>query len=113
MDQTIYKENLKESKDTEEEKYSTQSLYCLMGSQDGTIYMYDPLMVEPKRIVRYNQDDSMPFHKKKRPELIKWFEPIGIQTPSKFAVCWEDGSIYVYDKDQTSDPKEDYKESIV
>lgn len=55
----------------------------------------------------------MPFNKKKRPEIVRWVEPIPKSTVSKFAVCWDDGSIYIYDKDLIIDPKEDYKEAII
>jgi hypothetical protein len=55
----------------------------------------------------------MPFRKKKKPELVRWVEPIPKSSVSKFAVCWEDGSIYIYDKDLLIDPKEDFKEAII
>jgi len=48
-----------------------------MGSKDGTIYIYDPLIVTSARIQSYNSDEKMEFHKKKRPEIVKWVEPNG------------------------------------
>ena len=86
---------------------------CLLGSQDGTLFVYDPLIVESNRINRYNSDDKQPFYKNQRPELVKWIEPQPNQNASKFAVAWEDGSMYIYEKDVPYDPKEDYKESVV
>jgi hypothetical protein len=88
-------------------------MYSLMGANDGTVYIFDPLLVEGKRIQRFNDDLNMPFTKKKRPELVRWVEPIAKQNANKFAVVWEDGSIYIYDKDLTSDPKEDFNQAII
>ena len=88
-------------------------MYSIMGGSDGTIYIFDPLLVEGKRIQRFNDDLTKPYAKKKKPEIVRWVEPVAKQNANKFAVCWEDASIYIYDKDLSSDPKEDYKEAIV
>jgi len=84
-----------------------------MGASDGTIYIFDPLLVESKRIQRYNDDLNQPYARKKRPEIVRWVEPVGKQISNKFAVCWEDGTIYIYDKDLICDPKEDWNQAMV
>ena len=88
-------------------------MYCLIGARDGTIYIYDPLQVTGSRIISYNQDDNMPFYKNKTPEIVKWIEPVGNENPTKFVVVYDDGSIYIYDKDITHNAKEDYTKAII
>jgi len=112
MDQTIYCEKQKENAE-EENNYFTPSLLSLMGARDGTIYVYDPLIVTTRRIHSFNHDETMPFYKKKSPVIVKWVEPLGNQNPTKFAVVFEDATIYIYEKDVTHDPKEDYTKAII
>jgi hypothetical protein len=57
----------------------------------------------------FNDDDKMPFFKAKRPEIVRWVEPYAISSnqqknpaqvsASKFVVAFEDGCIYLYEKD--------------
>ena len=55
----------------------------------------------------------MPFWKNKRPEIVSWVEPKQDQNPTLFAVVWEDGVMYIYEKIVHYDAKENYKESLV
>jgi hypothetical protein len=57
------------------EKYATNAMECLMGTRDGTIYIYDPVLVTKASVLSYN-DVNLPFHKEKRPEIVRWVEPI-------------------------------------
>ena len=57
MDQTIYVEKT-DKKAVKENKYYSPSMLSLLGSSDGTLFVYDPIMVEPDRIKRYNQDEK-------------------------------------------------------
>ena len=57
------------------EKYYTNSMECLIGTRDGTIYVYDPLLIAKANVFTYNGVD-VPFHKPKRPEIVRWVEPI-------------------------------------
>lgn len=112
MDHIIYIEQNTADKQDENEFY-TPMLQGLMGASDGIIYIFDPLMIEGVRIQRFNDEANLPHFKKKRPEIVKWVEPIGKQMANKFAVCWDDGTIYIYDKELICDPKEKYNQAIV
>ena len=56
----------------------------------------------------FNNDSKMPFFKDKRPELVKWVEPIGKQNATQFVAVFEDGVIYLYEKDVNYESKEDF-----
>jgi len=102
MDQVMYIEHDKPSHKPPSIP-TTPSLLCLLGSSDGTIYVYDPIIVEPSRVHRYNNDETMPFHKKKKPTIVKWVEPMGNTNPNKFVAVFEDGCLYIYEKDVVYD----------
>jgi len=110
MDHRIY---LSESPKDKENDF--KSLECLIGSQDGTVFVFDPLAIEPNRIRKYNssKDNEEPFFKPKRPEIVSWVESKGNRVPEKFVVCFEDGSIYLYEKDLACDANESYKEALI
>lgn len=72
----------------------------------------------------------MPFHKTRRPEIVRWVEPVqttveqlsangktkvkSVQyNASKFAVVFDDSTIYIYEKDVTHDVKEDYRKAMI
>ena len=57
------------------DKYKQQLLQCLVGTRDGTIYIYDPILISAAKILSFNSDSTMPFHKARRPEIVRWFEP--------------------------------------
>lgn len=116
-----------------QDKYRTNSLSCLLGNRDGTIYIFDPILIQQGKISSFNNESQMPFHKAKRPEIVRWVEPSNLSSPitskitengqtstnyqhtsvSKFVVVFEDGCIYLYEKDVTHDPKEDYTKSVI
>ena len=76
---------------------------CLIGTRDGTIYVYDPLLIAKANVFTYNGVD-VPFHKPKRPEIVRWVEPIlssqkkSLPRVSKFVAAFEDGCIYIFYK---------------
>ena len=41
----------------------------------------------------------MPFYKDRQPEIVQWVEADGNNNPTKFVVAFDDGCIYIYDKD--------------
>jgi hypothetical protein len=61
----------------------------------------------------FNSEEKMPFFKRKRPDIVAWVEPKKAQLPSQFVVGWDDGVIYLYDRDFTYDPKEDFTKSKI
>ena len=81
----------------------------------------------------FNNDSNMPFFKAKRPEIVRWVEPSNLSSPisskitengqtstinqhisvSKFVVVFEDGCIYLYEKDVPYSSKEDYTKSMI
>ena len=80
MDNNIYKEI--EKKKTGEEPApanKTQLLQCLVGTRDGTIYIYDPLLISNAKILSFNGDTQVPYHKERRPDLVRWVEPVQTQ----------------------------------
>jgi hypothetical protein len=87
---------------------------CLIGTKDGTIYIYDPVLITKVNVYSYN-DSGTPYHKQKRPEIVRWIESAQYNNPlinkinktsknkqvdiiSKFFVVFEDGCIYIYYK---------------
>ena len=89
------------------------SLECLLGSQDGTLFVYDPLLIEPGRIWKFNHNSDELFHKPKRPVLINWVESKGDKNPTLFVATFEDGSIYIYDRELKCDFNESYSNVMV
>jgi len=71
----------------------------------------------------------MPYHKERRPELVRWVEPVQTQVEqiatggkkvksvqynaSKFAVVFDDATIYIYEKEVAHDVKEDYRKTMI
>ena len=55
----------------------------------------------------------MPFYKERQPEIVQWVEPSGFDNPSRFVVAFDDGCIYIYDKDTQGGNKEDYRKANV
>lgn len=152
MDQTIYQENKKIKHpevpggrfqvDADEdigEKFDRNCLECLIGTREGTIYVYDPVLIMKGHVYSYN-DAGTPFHKNKRPDIVRWVEPalsspilqlgqgsaqgrtaakdlqvLTSTTPAaqKFAVSFEDGCIYIYYKGEPSTTREDYTKQMI
>jgi ribosomal protein L24E len=48
----------------------------LVGTRDGTIYIYDPILISNAKILSFNNDKAMPFFKARRPEIVRWVEPV-------------------------------------
>jgi hypothetical protein len=99
--------------DQENRNDSFPSLQCLLGSQDGTIFIYDPLLIEPARIRKFNHNTDDAFHKLKRPTLVTWVDSSATKNPSQFVVVFEDGSIYFYDKELDCGINENYSEKMI
>lgn len=87
MDQMIYCENKRikhpevpggrfqiSSDEKINEKFEQNCLECLIGTKEGTIYVYDPLLIMRGHVYSYN-DTGTPFHKNKRPDIVRWIEP--------------------------------------
>ena len=87
MDQTIYSENKKikhpdvpggrfqvSGDENISEKFDQNCLECLIGTREGTIYVYDPILIMRGHVYSYN-DAGTPFHKAKRPDIVRWIEP--------------------------------------
>lgn len=110
MDSVAY---LDLSKTPKDDTSTPIHMNVLLGASDGSLFIYDPMIIEEARILRFNSDEKMPFWKNKRPEQVKWHEPLPNQIPTKFSVAWEDGTIYMYDKNIAYDRKENFKESLI
>lgn len=106
-------EGLSEAEKTKQLLESNQSLQCLIGTRDCSIYIYDPILVGQGTINVYNNDSKMPFFKDKRPEIVKWVEPIGKNNATQFVAVFEDGCIYLYEKDVNYDIKEDFTKVVM
>lgn len=87
IDQTIYQENKKikhpevaggrfqvDADENVAEKFDQNCLECLIGTREGTIYVYDPVLIMKGHVYSYN-DTGTPFHKAKRPDIVRWIEP--------------------------------------
>jgi len=105
----------------------------LLGTKDAAIYIFDPILIQQGKIMSFNNDSNMPFFKAKRPEIVRWVEPSNLSSPisskitengqtstinqhisvSKFVVVFEDGCIYLYEKDVPYSSKEDYTKSMI
>jgi hypothetical protein len=150
MDQTIYQENKKikhaevpsgrfqvDADENISEKFDQNCLECLIGTREGTIYVYDPVLIMKGHVYSYN-DAGTPFHKNKRPDIVRWIEPnlatspilqlnaqnrstakelqqlsAGAPGAQKFAVSFEDGCIYIYYKGEPSTTREDYTKQMI
>ena len=149
MDQTIYSENKKikhpdvqggrfqvSGDENISEKFDQNCLECLIGTREGTIYVYDPILIMRGHVYSYN-DAGTPFHKAKRPDIVRWIEPNNpvasiLQSPQnnrkadisqqmiqnapgaqKFAVSFEDGCIYIYYKGEPSTTRDDYTKQMI
>lgn len=140
MDPNIYQDipkNQQSDQDPDQrdmkEDYHTNSLSCLLGTKDSAIYIFDPILIQQGKIMSFNNDSNMPFFKSKRPEIVRWVEPSNLSLPvsskitengqtstinqhinvSKFVVVFEDGCIYLYEKDVPYSSKEDYTKSMI
>ena len=155
MDQTVYQENKKikhpdvpggrfqvDAEENVSEKFDHNCLECLIGTREGTIYVYDPVLIMKGNVYSYN-DAGTPFHKNKRPDIVRWIEPTLSTNPilqlsqqtsqtraaaakdvqqqpagstagaQKFAVSFEDGCIYIYYKGEPSTAREDYTKQMI
>ncbi len=56
-------------------------LQCLIGCRDGAIYIYDPVLLQKTDVYSYNSDQTMPFFKPKKPEIVRWVEPSNLTNP--------------------------------
>ena len=116
--------------DMYKQQSKTQLLQCLVGTREGTIYIYDPIMISNAKILSFNNDQTMPFFKARRPEIVKWVEPtphkvdhisrdgktkdkIVQLSTNKFAVVFDDATIYIYEKDVVVDSKEDARKAMI
>ena len=50
------------SDETDKEKFERNCMECIMGTRDGIIYIYDPLLVMKGKVMSYN-DSGLPFYK--------------------------------------------------
>ena len=109
---------------------------CLIGTRDGTIYVYDPLLIAKANVLTYNISGK-PYSKEKRPDIVRWVEPIinptAVKMPevkdgqvtssvtrvlnlpkvSKFVVAFEDGCIYIFYKGDKNSVEEDYAKTYI
>jgi hypothetical protein len=76
MDTNIYKEIDKRKLGDPDTSCKTQLLQCLVGTRDGTIYIYDPLLISTAKILSFNGDAQMPYYKARRPDIVRWVEPV-------------------------------------
>ena len=134
MDQTIQYEIKERAEDESEEEPRKTVLQCLIGAKDGAIYIYDPVLLQKSAVLSYNSDPNMPYFKARRPEIVRWVEPSNLTSPitqviqqengqtktltqqvsaKKFAVVFDDGCIYLYEKDVPYSAKEDYRKSMM
>ena len=76
-----------------------------MGTQDGQIYYFDPILRGKLDIKRYNYE----FEKRKSIDLVKWLTPSPKSlSSSKFVVVFADGSLALYHKDKDVSQSKDY-----
>ena len=80
-----------------------------MGCSGGNIYVFDPTLMSAGKITKYYRNKP-PCQKKKRVEIVKWFEPLNEkENVNKFLVVYEDGTIYIFyvkkEKEDDTKPK--------
>ena len=86
---------LSETQQDEKKTYQPQ-LQCIMGCSLGNLYVFDPVLMGEGKITKYYHPKP-PCQKKRRIEIVKWFEPLSEkETSNKFIVVYEDGTIYVF-----------------
>lgn len=82
MDPVIqYEIPVNSNKDEQPEEYKPTLLQCLIGCRDGAIYIYDPILLQKTDVFSFNSDQSMPFFKPKKPEIVRWVEPSNLSNP--------------------------------
>ena len=78
-----------------------------MGCSKGNIYTFDPVLMSTGNIMRYNFSKP-PNQKKRRVEIVKWFEPSSQENNvNKFLVVFDDGTIYIYYTGREETPEEE------
>ena len=77
-----------------------------MGCSLGNLYVFDPILMGDGKITKYYHPKP-PCQKKRRIEIVKWFEPLNAKENSnKFIVVYEDGTIYVFFVKKDDDQKQ-------
>ena len=70
----------------------------MLGSEAGTLYIYDPTLFDEGTVTKFNNIDGV--RKRKKVIMVKWFEAFNEgANPNKFIVVFEDGTLYVFFKD--------------
>lgn len=73
-----------------------------MGTQDGSIFLFDPIIRGKMEIKKFTYDQE----RKKTVDLIRWLAPSPVaKFTARFLVVFSDGSIAFYHKDKTVNEK--------
>ena len=82
-------------------RYQPQ-IELLLGTESGTVCCYDPQLRDRGVVIKYNNKPEV--KKARRVDHVRWFEAMEEgQNPNKFIVVFDDGSIYVFFRDESGE----------
>mmetsp|Transcript_24543 Transcript_24543/g.24140 ORF Transcript_24543/g.24140 Transcript_24543/m.24140 type:complete len:239 (+) Transcript_24543:88-804(+) len=91
-----------------------EEVEMLVGTMQGDIFLFDPMLKGKAEIKILNSEKDPTLKKSKQVELVKWIEPApGLTAPTRFLVVFEDGHIYIYNKDLASNKALDPDKDII
>jgi hypothetical protein len=85
-----------------------------MGSTDGSVYLFDPILRGKSDVRKFNADHRSKTTKTRCVELLKWIEPTpNMKGPNQFILVFDDGVMYFYSKDLPLDEKVDQDKEVI
>ena len=86
----------------------------LIGTQEGDIYLFDPVLRSKSEIKNFNFENNHNLRKNRQIDLIVWIEPPpSHQVPQKFIAIFDDGVICIFNKENPFDRKADLEKEIL
>jgi hypothetical protein len=83
----------------------------------GVVYLFDPILIQNSDILQFNSSnntDNPTMYKDKRVEFVKWIDSFDqTRPPRHFVVVFEDGAIYIFNKDYPIRPTDDYEKDKI
>lgn len=84
-----------------------------MGTIEGGIYFFDPIIRGRQTVHTFNTNYESPLNKNRSVDLVKWCEPSpSSKNATRFIVVFDDGTMHFYSKDLPLDRSDNEKEMI-